>query len=573
MGNWPFYFRFLPIKLQQIRCFYKRWLQCIAYMALYWAFLYPVQVVAQQRGMLSGNLEANGNFFIRDTLIGAGNTPQYDYQLYGADAWLNLVYACSGDFEAAVRFDLFQNSNLLNPTGSYTDQGIGRWYLRKQIGKLDLTGGYIYDQIGSGIVFRAYEERPLAIDNALYGLRLAYQLSPNWQIRAFTGRQKQQFDAYASSIRAMAIDGFWTSDSSSLTLVPGIGMVSRTIDDASVNLLTAELATYEEADRFVPHYNTYAVSLYNTLTAGPVVWYVEGAWKSADVMFDPFAPRITSNGDTLVGKYYSADGAVIYSSFSYAQGKLGLTIEGKYTEHFEFRTRPQESANRGLINYLPPMTRVNTYRLTARYNAATQFLGEYAWQADFRYAHSRKLQFNFNISNLTTLEQELLYRELVAEMTYKYKRQWQLIAGIQRQQYNQEVYEVKPGVPLVQTITPYFDFLYKLSRRKAIRVEGQYMATQQDYGSWAFALLEWTWAPHWAFTISDMYNVQPQKTFDAAGNPLPIHYPRIDVYYTQGPNRFSISYVKQVEGVVCSGGICRLEPAFSGVKVTVNSSF
>ncbi len=527
---------------------------------------------AQDAGRLSGNLEANGNFFIRDTLIGAEATPQYDHQLYGADAWLNLVYA-RADFEGAIRFDLFQHSNLLNPTGSYTDQGVGRWYLRKRVGKLDLTGGYIYDQIGSGIIFRAYEERPLAIDNALYGLRLAYELTPEWRVRAFTGRQKQQFDAYRSVLRGLALDGFWASDSSRLTLVPGLGVVSRTIDDASMNLLLAELATYGEADRFVPHYNTYAFSFYNTLTAGPFVWYVEGAWKSADVMFDPFAVRYTQQGDTLVGKYYSADGTSIYSSFSYAAGPFGLTLEGKYTKHFEFRTRPQESANRGLINYLPPMTRVNTYRLTARYNAATQFLGEYAWQADFRYAPSRKLSFNLNMSNLTTLDQELLYREILVEATYKYKRQWQLVAGIQRQQYNQEVYEVKPGVPMVQTLTPYVDWLYKLSRRKALRVEAQYMATEQDYGSWAFALVEFTWAPHWALTLSDMYNVKPRKTFDAEGKPLPIHYPRLDVYYTSGPNRFSLSYVKQVEGVVCSGGICRLEPAFSGVKLTVNASF
>ncbi len=526
----------------------------------------------QEAGRLSGKLEANGNFFMRDTLIGADNTPQYDHQLYGADAWLNLVYA-RGDFEGGIRFDLFQNSNLLNPTGSYTDQGIVRWYLRKRVGKLELTGGYIYDQIGSGIIFRAYEERPLAIDNALYGLCLAYELAPEWRVRVFTGRQKQQFDAYQSSIRGLALDGFWASDSSSLTLVPGIGIVSRTIDDGSMNLLTAELATYAEEDRFVPHYNTYALSVYNTLTAGPLAWYVEGAWKSDDVMFDPFATRLTSSGDTLVGKYYSGDGTSIYSSFSYAAGKLGITLEGKYTHNFEFRTRPQESANRGMINYLPPMTRVNTYRLTARYNAATQFLGEYAWQMDVRYAPHRKLNFNFNMSNLTTLDQDLLYRELLAEVQYKYKREWQLVAGVQRQQYNQEVYEVKPGVPLVQTFTSYFDLLYKLDRRKALRFEGQYMATEQDYGSWAFALVEFTWAPHWAITLSDMYNAKPKKTFDAEGNPLPIHYPRIDVYYTHGANRFSLSYVKQVEGVVCSGGICRLEPAFSGVKVTVNSSF
>ena len=34
---------------------------------------------------ISGNFQANANFFIRDSLIGAANTPQYDRQLYGGE--------------------------------------------------------------------------------------------------------------------------------------------------------------------------------------------------------------------------------------------------------------------------------------------------------------------------------------------------------------------------------------------------------------------------------------------------------------------------------------------------------
>ena len=97
-----------------------------------------------------------------------------------------------------------------------------------------------------------------------------------------------------------------------------------------------------------------------------------------------------------------------------------------------------------------------------------------------------------------------------------------------------------------------------------------------EYGNWAFGLVEFTLAPHWALTVSDMYNIDPGKAspVDAAsGKQEKIHYPRFDVYYTHKANRFSVSYVKQVEGIVCSGGICRLEPAFSGVKMTVNSTF
>jgi hypothetical protein len=98
---------------------------------------------------------------------------------------------------------------------------------------------------------------------------------------------------------------------------------------------------------------------------------------------------------------------------------------------------------------------------------------------------------------------------------------------------------------------------------------------KNDYGDWVFGLLEFTMAPHWTFTLSDMYNLGPGKLSptDSEGEKAQIHYPRVDIFYTQKSNRYSLSYVKQVEGVVCSGGICRLEPAFSGVRMSITSTF
>jgi len=533
---------------------------------------------------ISGSLEANANFFIRDSLIGAANTPQYDRQLYGADAWLNLTYSNWG-FDFGIRFDLFNNSNLLNPTGSYTDEGIGRWFINKSINKLGISVGYLYDQIGSGIIFRAFEERPLLIDNALFGARLTYDIAPDWQIKGFTGRQKQQFDTYNSVIKGLAIDGYLQLGDSTkpISLAPGFGVVNRTLDDASMNSLVATLNTYPQEDIFVPNYNTYAFSVYNTLTSGPIAWYVEAAYKTEDVMNDPFGV-IIRDGEEIVGdKFIQAPGSVLYTSLSYAESGLGITLEAKRTENFSFRTRPQTQLNRGMINFLPPMARVNTYRLNARYNAATQELGELAFQVDVRYLLNRKWSFNVNVSNITNLEDELLYREIYTEFGYKYRRQWSILGGLQLQTYNQEVYEFKPDVPNVQTVTPFAEFLYKFDRTKALRVEAQAMLTGedqsvgvgQDYGSWLFGLAELSIAPHWTFTASNMYNVAPGRNSpeNDSGEKLEIHYPRFDVYYAFRSNRFSLSYIKQVEGVVCAGGICRLEPAFSGVRFTVNSTF
>ena len=98
------------------------------------------------------------------------------------------------------------------------------------------------------------------------------------------------------------------------------------------------------------------------------------------------------------------------------------------------------------------------------------------------------------------------------------------------------------------------------------------MSTKQDYGSWLYALAEFSISPHWLFELSDMYNIAPTVKEDGKEGEK-LHYPTAGVVYSAGSTRYSLRYVKQVEGVVCSGGICRLEPAFSGVKLNISANF
>ena len=552
-------------------------------------------LIAQKGASISGNLQSSGSFFFRDSLIGAANTPQYDHQLFGAETWVNLNYSYQG-FDVGVRFDMFNNSNILSPLGSYTDEGIGRWYVSKKIKGLGITAGYIYDQIGSGIIYRAYEQRPLLIDQALKGLRLTYDITDDWKAKVFTGRQKQQFDVQAPIIKGANIEGYFTLGDTlkPITFAPGIGIISRTLDDATTQSLVSAISLYTLEDSIGAKYNTYATSLYNTSTFGPFTLYVEGAYKTAEAFFDPLAEKtniiydagVPIGKDTSLGKFIFDDGSVLYGSLSYADHGLSLTGDVKRTENFSLRATPflrLEKLNDGLINFLPPMTRVNTYRLLARYNAATQELGEMAYQFDASYRVNKKLSINANFSDIKDLKDVQLYREIFTEIVYKKRRKYQILGGVQLQNYNQNRFETKPGVPMVETITPYFEFLKKFTRKKSLRIEGQYMITGKDdvtgdlhdYGHWAFALAEYSIAPSWTFTLSDMYNASPGKNspVDDNGEKLALHYPRVDVFYTHKNNRFSLSYIKQVEGVVCSGGICRLEPAFSGVRMTVNSNF
>jgi len=534
-------------------------------------------ISAQDKGVFSGNFESNFNVFLSDSLINASNTPQYDRQLTGGEAWLNLNYSLKG-FNAGIRFDMFSNSNLLNPTDSYTDQGIGRWFINKQINKLNIEAGYIYDQIGSGIIYRAWESRPLLIDNALYGAKVEYQLNEDWKIKAFTGKQKFLFDVNDGAIKGASVEGYLSlgSEESPISLSPGIGIVNRTLSDQSMNLIIDDVKTYLPDEQIIPVYNVYLGSFYNTLTYKTFTWYLEAAYKSPEAFYDTNADRTEANGTVVNGKFVKEAGSVLYSSVSYAKGKLGITIEGKRTENFNFRSDPNLTLNRGLVNYIPPMNRFNTYRMTARYAPATQDLSELAYQVDVRYRFNKKLSALVNYSNITELDGNLLYRETLGEVVYKYKRKWQLTVGLQMQMYNQELYEVKPEVPLVSTVTPYLDFLYKFSRKKSLRFETQYMSTKEDFGSWFFALAEFGLAPKWIFEASVMYNIDPSKKSPKdpeTGESLNIVYPTLGVVYVNKSNRFQLRYVKQVEGIVCSGGICRLEPAFSGVKFSMSSNF
>jgi len=530
-----------------------------------------VLVTAQDKAIISGALSTNANVFLRDSSINAINTPQYDRQFFGGESWLNLNYSYQG-FTVSTRFDMFNNSNLRNPTGSFTGIGIGRWHVKKTLGKLDLQAGYIYDQIGSGLIFRSFETRPLFIDNAMYGVSGKYNFSDSWNLMGFIGRQKDAFDVFEGSLKGLRAEGFISvGDAGDLTLAPGVGLVMRTISDSDMEGVVNAVRSYLPEDRFIPNYNAYSGTIYNLASYKGISLYTEVAVKSNDAFYNPFAPKQEIIGTTL-GKLEQKHGTVLYGSLSVAEGNLGVTIDAKRTENFNFRIDPNLRLLRGLINYLTPVNRQNTYRLTARYSPAPQDISEMAYGVDIKYKFSKAWSTNINFSDIKTIDGDRLFQELFTEVTYKKDRLWRLLGGLQLVTYNQEIYEMKSEVPLVKTIVPYADFLYRFDPYTTLRTEFQYMDTKQDFGSWMFGLLEYSFKSAWIVEVSGMYNINP-KIVNPKGDLSKIFYPTAGVVYSKASQRYSLRYVKQVEGIVCSGGICRLEPAFSGVRFSLDTTF
>ena len=210
---------------------------------------------------------------------------------------------------------------------------------------------------------------------------MIYDISDNWQVKGFSGRQKFLFSEYSPVVKGASLEGFvdLSGEESVFTLAPGIGIVNRTLDDRTMDRVVDIVSTYRAEDQVIPVFNTYAFSLFNTMVAGPISWYFEAAYKTSEAYFDPNAILTDVNNVESFGKIVKNEGTVIYTSLSYAKSGLGVTLETKRTENFDYRVDPNLRLNRGLINFIPPMNRQNTYRLLARYSPATQLLSEQAF--------------------------------------------------------------------------------------------------------------------------------------------------------------------------------------------------
>lgn len=539
-------------------------------------------VIAQNndRGSLSGNFMSNFQWYDKDPKIGA-TTEVYNKHKSSADAWLFLNYNIK-DYSFSLRYDMFNNSPLLNPQSVYNKQGIGFWQASKDIGGLNITAGYFYDQFASGMIFRAYEERSIGLDYAVQGLRVKYNYK-NLAIKTFAGQQKGNiFSGDRFGVNPQAIKGFNAEYTFKLIdeirMTTGASHVNRTLDQTTMNAVASQINSQALETRFIPKYNTYSYNAYANIGFRDIVLYGEYLYKTREAIYN-------QDGTSLINK----DGRVAFTTLSYSKAGLGkkkqlsfgANLQYKYMENFSFRTSPFETLNNGLISYLPSITRQNTYRLLARYAAATQVLGEQAYQAELIITPRRGTTITMNISDVNSLSSngdslgnpKALFKERYLEVSHKFNKNLKCKFGVQYIYYDQQRYQQKDtSYHDVEAITPFLEVIYKLTPKVSLRFEAQYLETEQDLGSFANALIELN-STHWSFSVGDMVNTNPhhvQPGFDP--NEI-IHYYSVFVGHTQGPTVVTLAYIKQVQGVNCTGGICRVEPAFSGLRATLTTSF
>jgi len=521
--------------------------------------LASINVKGQDKLQVNGSLMLNTGLYQYDSSLNTTNS-QYLHQLSSAEAWFTINANYDG-FYTTVRYDLFENSQLINPNEDYTAQGLNFFSVTKSIGNFTFTGGNFYDQIGSGILFRAYEERTLGLDYAMQGIRIIYKLNDSTSVKVFGGNQKNRFAVTPQFIRCAEIDHLWGIGKVGFNT--GAGFMNRTLDDATVQQLITDINNLPLSARFNPVYNVYAGTFYNTAIWKNFNWYVEGAAKSKEAVF-------ITNPTTDSGELVNKNGYVIYSALGYSRSGLGINLQYRKIDNFILRVNPYDNLLVGVMDYLPALSKQDAYRLPARYSISALPQGESAYQGEITYSFDTKNNINFNTSQVFDPTGNLLFREYYADYTKKFNPAVKMVTGLNSVIYDQSVYESEPTDPTVHTITPFTEWTIRLGKslRKSIQFEAQYLFTRQDVGDFAYLEAEYDLAPKFTFTLLDMYNDRP-----VLPNAPKLHYPGIFTSYTVNQTVISIGYTKQPEGIICTGGICRVEPAFSGLKATLNTNF
>ena len=550
--------------------------QLVALLLFSFAFIFISKLQAQSgiqevlnRGEIRGNFQVEAQYYVEDSITGAQEVPE-DLR---SNAFLNLIYT-NGNFSAGIRYESYLNALLGYPEGYNNNTGIAYRFASFTQDKLSVTVGNFYEQFGTGMVLRTYEERGLGYDNALDGIRVKYELVEGLNLTGIIGKQRIFFELSEGIVRGFDADfdlnsAFEGLKESKTRIMLGASSVSKYQPD--------------QDSRFNLPENVATVGGRINISRGKFSINGEYAFKSNDPSTDN--DFIYKNGEAL------------FLQTTYSQKGFGLVLAAKRNDNMSFRSDRSEGLQNLLINYLPALTKQHTYNLLATlYPYAVQLNGEIAFQADLIYKFKKgtllggeygmDIQLNYSTANNidtnllndeTTKRQgytsdyfkigEVYFKDFNATLTKKFSKKTTGRFTYANLVYNQDIIEGKPGAATVFSNVGIADVTYKFNRKSSIRTEGQVLITEQDQGDWATFLLEYSYAPHWFVAVIDQYN------FGNDDNDKQIHYLNGSVGYNDKGTRVALNVGRQRAGIFCVGGVCRVVPASTGAYLSITSSF
>ena len=558
-----------------------------------------------------GNIQSDILTFAQeDNKIGTGTY---------ADKFMTNTYAelsmQSKYLQAGLRFEYLEHP-LPGFEPEFKGWGIPNFYVKGSYRWAELTLGDFYEQFGSGLILRTYEERSLGIDNSLRGGRLVMHPYQGINVKLIAGQQRYYWHhrnmdnslswTYGGDIELNVDRWIKPMNENGTCLTLGFSavnnhagreenlIVSRPMDEPGNASGPAGMANYH----LVMPSDVTAFDVRANLQKGNYNFLAEYAWKSHD-------PSSSNN-------YTYNKGNTLLLSGSYSRRGMSLLLQAKRSEDMAYRSLRmiEKGSTACFINHLPAFTQQHTYALAALYPYATQMTpGEWAFQAELGYNFKRKTalggkygtNIKLNFSHLRGIEQttdalhqnkasydapksrffqmgpDTYYQDISLMLEKRLTRSFKMNFMYANQRYNQSVVEGH-GDKAVKSNIFVLEGNYKISRKVTLRGEAQYLHTRQDQKDWWYGLLELSVLPHLMFTISDQFNANvptftPDGSIDESKGTNKVHYLMGAVTYTHKAHRLQMSYGKTRSGYNCSGGVCRYVPASKGLMASYSFNF
>lgn len=552
------------------------------------------------KGHFFGGFESNSQWYLNDV----NREIEHPDKPVRSNNYLLLNYNY-GKWTAGIQGESYAPKALLNYNPKYENTNIGTYFVNYKSNKLDVTAGYFYEQFGSGLLLRSWEDRALGINNAIRGGKITYRPNQNLLFTGLYGKQRTGFEVSKGTIYGFNSDinvsGLFKIESSEVSV--GFSYVGRDEKTTFINPNFKELT------------NAFAGRL--NFSRNAFYFSTEYNFKSEDAILYP----------NEVTNTFIKPGSALLMNFGYTKKGVGLDVSLRRIENMNFLSErnpeyfsPEQNSlayNDRIMNFVPSLTKqhhsnlANIYVFQAQKSVSIVAdngiakAGEIGGQMDFFYEFKKgtalggkngtKIALNasnwFNLKgdytipnpNNTTVDYSTdflatgkkYFSDYNVEISKKFNSNLQGSVVFINQYYDHKLIAASFNIQ-VKTYIIAPEITYKLSKNQSIRIAAEHMWADSDRKNWAALLAEYSPNAKWSFYVSDMYNYGYDPTsnlIDDVTDKFKIHFYNIGSAYTKGSTRIALSYGRQRGGLVCAGGVCRFVPPSTGIALSMTKSF
>jgi len=548
----------------------------------------------------TGNIESIFQYLNNDSIIDATQPASKGL----LNSYMNVFYT-HGNFKAGLRLESYL-PRIQGYPSTFDGTGIGMRYVGYANDFVDVTLGSIYEQFGSGLSLRAYEDRGLGYDNMIDGIRVKITPAKGILLKGVYGYQRYAF----LEGRIVHSDGIVRGVDGEVHLNENLKFLADKKLDITVGAsFVSKFQQDDNSDLILPEnvgcYGGRVKMRYKKFT-----WDAEYVMKGQDPSQD--------NG------YIYNTGHALVTNLGYTQKGLGIILSAKSVDNMSYRSDRTKQLQNVLINYLPSLNKTHTYNLVASlYPYATQPVGEIAYQAEVLYTikkgsklggkYGTSINANFSTayrpmrhtSGINPLDStgvtytsgpfdmsdSLYWRDINFNITRKFNKNFNAIFSYFNITLNNDVATVTKEKGMIRSNVFVLETGYKFKNKQSIRTEMQVLFVNRrdsveidglkvekdfpfyhsgrpvDKGDWATLLIEYTINSNFYVSVMDQYNFgNPDKHHRA-------HHPYFTVGYIREATRLTLSYGRQRAGLFCVGGVCRPVPASNGLTFSFTQSF